>query len=159
MPMNSRRPRSLQFAAVATAILVLALLSSDASAKKKRLTFGCTDAQVQSTACDVGTVIVQDHKIYTKILYCDSGGHTQCCVADDHSNIIDSTCHVLTLTQRPPTDRAPRPGKFEQTTTTNPNGGRTTAPGLLEQNNGLPGGLGPSPTGSPPARSSAPSFQ
>ena len=160
MPMNSCKPLFLKVTASIAAMLFLALTASDASAKKKRLLFGCNTGQIQSTSCDVGTLIHQDGKYYTKVLMCDSGGHTLCCVADMNSKIIDGTCHTLTLTATPPTDAAPRPGKFEQSTKPpNPNGRVTTTPGLLEQNNGSPGGQGPSPTGSPPGRAGAPSFQ
>ena len=145
-------------ALTAASMSAVSIASTSASALPKRL-FGCTAGQIKSTSCDVGGVTVQDGKVYSKVLYCDSGGHTLCCLTNDQNKIVDGTCETVTLTRIPPLDRAPpRPKGAEQTPKRNPNG-VMTAPGLFEQTNGLPGAQGPTATGSPPARSSAPSFQ
>jgi hypothetical protein len=143
-----------------TLLLIMVSLSEPAHAKKKRLTLGCTDSEIQTTKCDVGAVTRQDGKFYYKVLYCNSAGNHLCCQASlDTGQIVDHSCTGTFMTRAIKGAAAPRASQNEPSPRPrSPRDEIYKGPGLLEPSSGF-GTQGPAQMGGSAAPSAPPPAQ
>jgi hypothetical protein len=91
--------------ALALAILIILAATGSAEAKPKRLTNGCTDAQIQSAAAGQCIDKMQDDILHnrptTHALYCSSTGKMLCCQYDQAGNTVDHSCDIISSRANP----------------------------------------------------------
>ncbi|MGN6486832.1 MAG: hypothetical protein ACTHLT_03285 [Devosia sp.] len=92
-----------------TALILAALLTlastAGVEAKPKRLTNGCTDAQIQSASAGQCIDKMQDDIMHNRptyhALYCSSTGKMLCCQYDQAGNTVDHSCDIISTRANP----------------------------------------------------------
>jgi hypothetical protein len=81
------------------ATLITLFATSTVEAKPKRLTNGCTDAQIQSAAAGQCIDKLQDDLLSNgptyHMPYCSSTGKMLCCEYDEANHVVDHSCEVI----------------------------------------------------------------
>jgi len=87
------------------ATLLTLFATSTVEAKPKRLTNGCTDAQIQSGSAGQCIDKMEDDILHNRptyhALYCSSTGKLLCCQYDQAGNTVDHSCEIISSRANP----------------------------------------------------------